>query len=89
VYLLLYQTNNHKNPRTKLKIGLILYFKKHEIIPLKKHVNVEHSAIYKKFEDEINNPLNGSVNKQPIRKYQMCLVFQYLTFNFKKSFQKR
>lgn len=77
-----------KNPRTKLKMGLILYFKKNEIIPLKKHVNVEQSIIYKKFEKEINHPLNGSVDKQPTKKYQICLVFQYLLLVSKDLFKK-
>jgi len=55
------------NPRTKERKGLKTYHKTYDIIALKKHVDVDHSRIAKKFEEEINNEIIGSVEKQPTK----------------------
>jgi hypothetical protein len=36
---------------------------------LKKNVNTKHSIIYKKFGEEINNPLNRNIKRQLAKKY--------------------
>jgi hypothetical protein len=35
---------------------------------LRKHVNADHSIIVKMFEDEINSPLKGEVERQLVKK---------------------
>jgi len=39
------------------KKGLITYYKTYGINIIKKHVNVDHSIIVKKIEEEINNEI--------------------------------
>jgi hypothetical protein len=41
---------NIPNPRTKKRKGLITYYKTYAITIFKKHVDVDHSIIAKKFE---------------------------------------
>jgi hypothetical protein len=43
------------NPRTKLKKGLISYYKTSGISTLKKHVNVEHHQLANKLDEEMNS----------------------------------
>jgi hypothetical protein len=38
------------NPRTKERKGIIIYSKKNGIIAMKKHVDVDHVVLAKKFE---------------------------------------
>jgi len=59
---------NILNPRTKERKGLKTYYKTYGIIAFEKHVDVDHSIIAKKFEEEINNEIIGSVEKQPTKK---------------------
>jgi len=44
---------NILNPRTKERKGFITYYKIYGIITLKKHVDVDHCIITKKFEEKI------------------------------------
>ncbi len=79
---------NILNPRTKER-GLKNYYRTYGIIALKKHVDVDHSIIVKKFEEVINNEIIGSVEKQPTKKRpnvprSAISVF----FCYKKTFQK-
>jgi hypothetical protein len=53
------------NPRTQVRKGLIFYYKTNGIISLKKHVDVDHSVIAQMFEEEVNNLLKRSEEKQP------------------------
>jgi hypothetical protein len=53
------------NPRTQVRKGLIFYYKTNGIISLKKHVDVDHSVIAQMFEEEVNNILKRSEEKQP------------------------
>ncbi len=80
---------NILNPRTKERKGFVTYHKIYGIIALKKHVDVDHSIIVKKFEEVINNEIIGSVEKQPTKKRpnvprSAISVF----FCYKKTFQK-
>jgi hypothetical protein len=59
---------NILNPRTKERKDLVTYYKTYAIIVLKKHVNVDHSIIAKKFEKEINNEIIKSVERQLAKK---------------------
>jgi hypothetical protein len=62
---------NIPNPKTKERKGLITCYKTYGIIDLKKHVNANHFIIAKKFEEEINNEIIGSVERHLQRKGQM------------------
>jgi hypothetical protein len=60
---------NTLNPRIKERKGLITYYKTYGLlIALKKHVDPNHSIIVKKFEEEINNKIIGSVERQLAKK---------------------
>ncbi len=48
--------------------GLFLYNTINGITTLKKHVNANHSIIAKLFEEAINSPLKGKVEKKPAKK---------------------
>jgi len=56
---------------------------------LKNNVNVDHFIIAKKFEEEINNEIIGSVERQPTKKRPNVLasaIFVFFCYNF--FFQK-
>ncbi len=44
---------------TQAKKWIISYYKTNGIMTLKKHMNVNHVAIAKKFEEEIYSPMRG------------------------------
>jgi hypothetical protein len=48
----------------KKKKGLITYYKTHGIITLKKHVDVYHVLIIKKYEEEVNGLIRGILERQ-------------------------
>ncbi len=50
------------------KENLITYYKTYKIIVLKKHVNATHALIGKTIEEEVNNLMKGSVQRQPRKK---------------------
>jgi hypothetical protein len=52
---LCYKTPMLYNPRTKLKKGLISYYKTNGISTLKKHVDVKHHLLANKLDEEMNN----------------------------------
>ncbi len=54
-------------PKTQARKGLIIYNTNNTIAPLRKHVNLDHSNILKKFEREVNCPLKEDERK-PSRK---------------------
>jgi hypothetical protein len=56
------------NHKTQTRKGLILYNTTNIITTLKKHVNANHSIIAKMFEEEVNSPLKGKVDKQLAKK---------------------
>jgi hypothetical protein len=49
--------------RTRLRKGLVSYFKSNGIIVLKKHVDANHNLIARNFEEEVNNNINKSSAK--------------------------
>jgi hypothetical protein len=60
--------------------GLVLYFKNNVITTLKKHVNVKHGLIAKKFEEEVNNNTKILMERQFAKKMPNFLEVQSLTF---------
>jgi hypothetical protein len=80
---------NIPNPRSKEKKGLITCYKTYGIIDLKKHIDANHFIIAKKFEEEINNEIIGSVERQLAKKRPNVLA-NVVSFFFvaKKTFQK-
>jgi len=54
--------------KTKLKKRIISYFKSNGITTLKKHVDVEHTLLTKKFEEEVNSLVKSSLEKQLAKK---------------------
>jgi hypothetical protein len=52
------------NSRKQLKKGLITYYKTNGITCLQKHLDVNHLAIYKRFQEKINNQRKKNVEKQ-------------------------
>ncbi len=56
------------NPRIKERKGNTTYLKKNGIITLKKHVDIDHVVLAKRFEEEMNSPLKNIFEKQPTEK---------------------
>ncbi len=80
---------NIPNPRTEERKGFKTYYKTYGITVLQKHVDVDHSIIAKKFEEEINNEIIGSVEKQHVKKrpnVPRSAIFGF--FCYKRTFQK-
>ncbi len=64
---LCYKTPLLYNPRTKLRKGLISYYKTNEILTLKKHVDVKHNLLAKKLDEEMNHSKKSQVENQLCR----------------------
>jgi len=80
---------NIPNARTKERKGLITCYKTYDINVLKKHVDVDHFIIVKKFEEEINNEIISSVERQRTKKRPNVLASAIFVFCCcKKTFQK-
>jgi hypothetical protein len=74
---------NIPNARTKERKGLITCYKTYSITILKKHVDVDHFIIAKKFE------VIGSVERQPAKKRPNVLASAIFSFFVvKKPFKK-
>jgi hypothetical protein len=54
--------------RTKLKNRFISYFKSNGITTFKKHVDVKHTLITKKFKEEVNSIVKNGLEKQLAKK---------------------
>ncbi len=52
---LCYKTLVLYNPRIKLRKGLISYYKTNGKLALKKHMDVKHGLLAKKFDEEVNS----------------------------------
>jgi hypothetical protein len=77
------------NPRIKERNNLITYYKTYGITVLKKHVDANHFIIANKFEEEINNEIIGSVEKQPTNKRPNVLASAISSFfSIKEPFKK-
>jgi hypothetical protein len=71
------------NFKTQTKKGLIIHNTTNGIITLKNHVNTDHSIIVKIFDEEVNIPLKGKVEKQLAKKkfkikLNTCMFYQLL-----------
>jgi hypothetical protein len=56
------------NPRIKERGGIITYFNKYGITPLKKHVDANHVVLAKRFEETMNYPLRNIFERQLAKK---------------------
>jgi hypothetical protein len=64
--------NDNKNvdvkyPKTQTKNCLTIYNIRNGITTLKNYVNVNHFIIAKMFQEEINNPLKGKLEREPTK----------------------
>jgi len=72
------------NPRTKLRKGLISYYKTIGISSLKKHVDAKHGLFAKKLDEEVNNEVRIEVERQPTKKRLNVSSFEIYEFVFAK-----
>jgi hypothetical protein len=80
---------NVPNPRTKERKDFKTYYKTYGIIALKKHVDANHFIIAKKIEEEINNGITESVERQLAKIKAKCLrKCNFWFFCCKITFQK-
>jgi hypothetical protein len=84
-----YKTHVLYNPRTKLRKGLISYYKTNGISTLKKHVDVEHNLLAKKLNEEVNSLMRSQVEKQLVKKRQNVSSYEISEFFFAKLFYKK
>ncbi len=69
---------------TKLRKGLISYYKTNGILTLKKHVDAKHNLLAKKLDEEVNNVVRVEIEKQLIKKRQNVSSFEVSKFFFAK-----
>ncbi len=86
---LCYKTHVLYNPRTKLRKGLISYYKINGISTLKKHVGVEHNLLAKKLNEEVNNSLRSQVEKQLAKKRQNLFSYEISEFFLQNFLTKK
>ncbi len=77
------------NLRTKLRKGLISYYKTNGISTLKKHADVEHSLLAKTLGEEVNNLMKTQVEKQPTTKRKNVSSFEISKFFLTKFLYKK
>jgi hypothetical protein len=70
------------NFKTQAKKGLIIHNTTNGIIILKNHVNANHSIIVKIFEEELNTPLKGKMEKQLAKKIKKIKLNICMFTNF-------
>jgi hypothetical protein len=76
------------NPKTQARKGLIIYNITNGITTLRKHVNVDHSNVLKKFEKEVNCLLRQE-EKQPSKRRSNISYISISSFVFaRKPFKK-
>jgi len=76
------------NPRTKLRKGLIPYYKTNGILTLKNHVNGKHNLLAKKLDEEVNSLVRTQGERQPTKKKQNVFSFEFFSKKFTKCFYK-
>jgi len=86
---LCYKTHVLYNPRTKLRKGLISYYKTNGILTLKKHVDGKHNLLAKKLDEEVNNLVRTQGERQPTKKKQSVSSFEFFSKNSQNVFTKR
>ncbi len=71
-------------PKTKLRKGLISYYKINGISTLKKHADAKHGLLVKTFDEEGNSLMRTQVERQPIKKRQNVSSFEIFEIFFTK-----
>jgi hypothetical protein len=77
------------NSRKVLRKGLITYYKTSGITCLHKHLDVNHSTIYKIFQEKINNQGKENIFKKNANKRSLISNFPYLNFSLQKILLKK
>jgi hypothetical protein len=75
--------------KKQLKKGLIKYYKTRGITCLKKNVDVNHFVILKNIKEEVNSLMKGNLERQFAEKNTHVLVFPFLIFCIRGSFQMK
>jgi hypothetical protein len=68
------------NSRKQLRKGLVTYYKTSGITCLQKHLDADHSTIYNRFQEEINNEREKNVEKQSAKK--RFIIYNSSIFEF-------
>jgi hypothetical protein len=50
--------------RTKLRKGIISYYKSNGISALRKHMDGEHNLLAKKYDEEVNSSVRSQIERQ-------------------------
>jgi hypothetical protein len=58
----------YANSKKQLKKGMVTYYKTSGITCLQKHLDADHSTIYKRFQEEINYQGKENVERQSTKK---------------------
>ncbi len=77
------------NLRTKLRKGLISYYKTNGILTLKKHADAKHILLAKELDKEVNNSVKIQVERQRTKKRQNVFSFEISKFIFTKFIYKK
>ncbi len=72
------QSFSFMNSRKQLRKGQVTYYKTSGITSLQKHLDVNHSTIYKRLQEEINNQGKENVNRQSTKKKVSYFQFFYI-----------
>ncbi len=76
------------NPKNQARKGLIIYNTINVIATLRKHVNLDHFNILKKFEKEVNCPLREDEKRLSKKRTNISSNSISNSFVAKKSFKK-
>ncbi len=88
-HLYCYKTVVLYNLRTKLRKGLISYYKTIGISSLEKHVDAEHGLLAKKLDEEVNNAVRIEVERQPTKKRLNVSSYEIFEFFLQNFFIRR
>jgi len=67
---LCYKTLVLYSTRTKLRKGIMSYYKSNGILALRTHMDGKHNLLTKKLDEEVNNSMRSQVERQLIKKRQ-------------------
>ncbi len=76
-------------PRTKLRKGLISYYKTNGKLALKKHVDVEHDLLAKKLDEKVNSLERIQVENQLTKKRENVSSIEISKFFFAKFLTRK
>jgi hypothetical protein len=71
---LCYKTPLLHNPKTKLRKGLMEYYKTNGILALEKHVDAKHNLLGKKLDQEVNSSKKIQVEKNQPKRMKMYFI---------------